>query len=143
VSRTARTVLIYLVVITVAIMAVNSFVNTATAPEQLSLDRLEELIDAGQVESVVIKEKSNIVVGELASGVLDGGATRFETPYPDRYEGELTTSLLSTVRDVEVDVEKASMWQVILGTFLPYVLIFGVFIFILMRLITKGTLTKV
>jgi len=134
VSRTARTVLIYLVVVTIAIMAVNSFVNTATAPEQLSLDRLEELIDAGQVESVVIKEKSNIVVGELASGVLDGGATRFETPYPDRYEGELTISLLSTVRDVEVDVEKASMWQVILGTFLPYVLIFGVFIFILMRM---------
>jgi len=134
VSRTARTVLIYLVVVTIAIMAVNSFVSTATAPEQLSLDRLEELIDAGQVESVVIKEKSNIVVGELASGVLDGGATRFETPYPDRYEGELTTSLLSTVRDVEVDVEKASLWQVILGTFLPYVLIFGVFIFILMRM---------
>jgi len=116
VSRTARTVLIYLVVVTIAIMAVNSFVSTATAPEQLSL------------------EKSNIVVGELASGVLDGGATRFETPYPDRYEGELTTSLLSTVRDVEVDVEKASLWQVILGTFLPYVLIFGVFIFILMRM---------
>ncbi|MCJ7725744.1 MAG: AAA family ATPase, partial [Acidimicrobiia bacterium] len=134
VSRTARTVLIYLVVITVAIMAVNSFVSTATAPEQLSLDRLESLMTAGQVESVVIKEKSNVVVGDLASGVLDGGATRFETPYPDDYEGELTGMLLRTVTDVQVDVEKASFWQVILGTFLPYALIFGVFIFILMRM---------
>ncbi|MFH2072571.1 MAG: AAA family ATPase, partial [Actinomycetota bacterium] len=133
-SRTARTVLIYLVVITVAIMAVNSFVSTATAPEQLSLDRLGSLMAAGQVESVVIKEKSNVVVGELVSGVLDGGATNFETPYPDDYEGELTARLLGTVADVQVDVEKASFWQVILGTFLPYALIFGVFIFILMRM---------
>jgi len=134
VSRTARTVLIYLVVITVAIMAIQSFVSAATAPEELSLDRLEKLVEGGQVESVVIKEKSNIVVGELASGVLDNGATKFETPYPDRYEAELTASLLSSVGSVEVDVESASLWQVILGTFLPYVLIFGVFIFILMRM---------
>ncbi|MBU1226663.1 MAG: ATP-dependent zinc metalloprotease FtsH [Actinobacteria bacterium] len=115
-------------------MAVNSFVSTATAPEQLSLDRLGSLMAAGQVESVVIKEKSNVVVGELVSGVLDGGATNFETPYPDDYEGELTARLLGTVADVQVDVEKASFWQVILGTFLPYALIFGVFIFILMRM---------
>ena len=134
VSRMARTVLIYLVVITVAIMAVNSFVGTATAPEEIPLDRLEELVAAGQVESVVIKEKSNVVEGVLASGVLDGGSTRFETTYPDQYEGELTSLLLGSVDDVDVDVENASFWQVLLGTFLPYVLIFGVFIFILMRM---------
>jgi cell division protease FtsH len=134
VSRTVRTVLIYLVVITVAIMVVNSFISSASAPERIGLDRLEELMEAGQVESVVIKEKSNLIQGDLTPGVLPGNAISFETSYTEGYEGDLTTALLEAVPDVEIDAENPSVFQWFLGTILPYVLIFGVFIFILLRL---------
>ncbi|MCB2224406.1 MAG: ATP-dependent zinc metalloprotease FtsH [Actinobacteria bacterium] len=134
VSRTARTILIYLVVVTVTVMAVNSFVSTATAPEEISLDQLEAFMEAGQVESVVVKEKSNVIEGEASPGALTGGGTRFQTSYTDGYEGELTAALLASVEEVDIDAENPSIWQVFLGSILPYLLIFGVFIFILLRM---------
>ena len=134
-SRTVRTVLIYLVVITVAIMAVNAFVSSATAPVDLTLDDLQNRISTGQVESVVIKQQSNVIEGTLVSGALAGGETSFVTPYPDGYEGDLTQLLLDVPGlQVEIDPENPSLLQWFLGTILPYILIFGVFIFILMQM---------
>jgi len=134
VSRTVRTILIYLVVITVAIMAVNAFVSSATAPTEITLDDLQGRIATGQVESVTIKQKSNVVVGELVRGALPGGETRFETSYPEGYEGDLTAMLLDAGVNVDTDSENPSILQWFLTTILPYVLIFGVFIFIIMQL---------
>ncbi len=133
-SRTVRTILIYLVVITVAIMAVNAFVSSATAPTEITLDDLQGRIATGQVESVTIKQKSNVVVGELVRGALPGGETRFETSYPEGYEGDLTAMLLDAGVNVDTDSENPSILQWFLTTILPYVLIFGVFIFIIMQL---------
>jgi cell division protease FtsH len=134
VSRTVRTILIYFVVITIAIMAVNAFVSSANAPTEISLDDLEVRITTGQVESVVIKQKSNAVVGELVRGALPGGDTHFETSYPEGYEGDLTAKLLEAGVNVETDSENPSLFQWFLTTILPYILIFGVFIFIIMQL---------
>ena len=64
-SRTVRTVLVYLLVVTVAIMLVNAFVSSATAPEEFTLDEFTNRVAAGEVESVVIKQKSNVVEGVL------------------------------------------------------------------------------
>ncbi len=133
-SRTVRTVLIYLVVITVAITAVNAFVSSATAPEKLGLDQLQGRIASGQVESVVIKQQSNVVEGELIPGALPGGQTSFTTNYPEGYEGDLTTLLLDNGIPIETDSENPSILQWFLSTILPYLLIFGVFIFILMQM---------
>jgi cell division protease FtsH len=132
VSRTVRTVLIYVIVIVVAVMAVNAFVSSATAPETLSLNELENRIAAGQVEAVTIKQKSNVVEGEVIDS--SGQTVRFQTSYPEGYEGDLTTQLVQAGIQVTVDAENPGLLQWFLGTILPYVLIFGVFIFILMQL---------
>ena len=58
-SRTARTVIVYAVVIAVVVMVVNSFVSSATEPEELTLNQLQEKIEADQVSEVTIKQKSN------------------------------------------------------------------------------------
>ena len=133
-SRTARTVLLYLVIITVAITAVNLFVSGTNAPQGIPLNQLEERISNGEVESVTIKQKSNIVEGEMVGGVLPGGETRFETSYTEGYEGDLTALLLDHGVEVETDSENPSLFQWFLSTILPYILIFGVFIFILMQM---------
>ena len=131
-SRTVRTVLIYLLVITVAIMLVNTFVSSATAPTDLTLDEFQDRVTSGQVESVVIKQKSNVVEGELVSGAP--GDRKFRTSFPEGYEGDLTTLLLANNVSVETDGESPSLFEWFLTTILPYILIFGIFIFILMQL---------
>ncbi|MFH1329480.1 MAG: ATP-dependent zinc metalloprotease FtsH [Actinomycetota bacterium] len=131
-SRTVRTVLIYLIVVVVAVMAVNAFVSSATAPDVLTLDELESRVTSGQVESVSLKQKSNVVQGTLLEA--SGQTTSFETSYPEGYEEAITTLLIGSGVEVEVDAENPGAMQWFLGTILPYVLIFGVFIFILMRM---------
>ncbi len=130
-NRTVRTMLIYLIVITVGVTLVNAFVNNATAPTEMSLDELQENVRAGRITSVVIKQKSNVVEGELTDG---SGTTTFETSFPEGYEGDLTALLLDNRVKVDTDSENPTLLQWFLGTILPYILIFGVFIFILLRL---------
>ena len=101
-NRTVRTVLVYAIVIVVAIMAVNAFVGSATAPEEITLNDLEDRIAAGQVESVVIKQKSNVIEGQMVSGVLAGGGTDFKTSYTEGYEGDLTSLLLANGIEAEM-----------------------------------------
>ena len=130
-SRTVRTMLIYLVVITVGVTIINSFVSTATAPGEMTLDALQENVRGGLITSVVIKQQSNVVTGEFNDGA---GTSSFETTFPEGYEGDLTALLLDSGVTVETDSENPTLLQWFLGTILPYILIFGVFIFILMRL---------
>ena len=130
-SRTVRTMLIYLVVITVGVTIINSFVSTATAPGEMTLDALQENVRGGLITSVVIKQQSNVVTGEFNDGA---GTSNFETTFPEGYEGDLTALLLDSGVTVETDSENPTLLQWFLGTILPYILIFGVFIFILMRL---------
>jgi len=131
-SRTVRTVLIYVIVILVAVMAVNAFVSSATAPETLSLDELQAELAAGRVESVVIKQESNVVEGDLTDD--SGQIARFQTSYSEGCEEQITQWCIDAGIAVEVDAENPGLLQWFLGTILPYVLIFGVFIFILMQM---------
>jgi cell division protease FtsH len=128
--------LVYLLVITVGVTLVNTFVTSASAPAELSLSELQNDVRGGRVESVVIKQQSNLVVGELKDGT---GTTTFETSFPEGYEGDLTALLLDNGVSVESDAENPTLLQWFLGTILPYILIFGVFIFILMQMQGGGS----
>jgi len=123
--------LVYLIVITVGVTIVNAFVSSATAPTEMSLDQLQANVRGGLVTSVVIKQQSNVVEGELSDG---SETSSFETNFPEGYEGDLTTLLLDNGVSVDTDAENPTLLQWFLGTILPYILIFGVFIFILMQL---------
>jgi len=127
VSRTARSVIIYVLVASAVFWTVNSFVLSPTAPKDWRLDEFETSVASGAVESVTIRQESNVVEGTTYEG------ENFKTSYPDGYEEALTALLVGSGVDVKVDAENPSALEWILG-FLPYVLIFGVFIFLLMRL---------
>jgi len=131
VSRTVRTMLVYLIVITVGVTLVNTLLSTATASTDLSLDQLQANVRGGLITSVVIKQESNVVEGELSG---PSGTSNFETAFPEGYEGDLTALLLDNGVTVQTDSENPTLLQWFLGTILPYILIFGVFIFIIMRL---------
>ncbi|MDP2624251.1 MAG: ATP-dependent zinc metalloprotease FtsH [Actinomycetota bacterium] len=129
-SKTVRTVLVYLVVVTVAIMLVNTFVTSAVAPAELTLDEFQTQLASGDMASVTIKQKSNIIVGSYTE---DAGGGRFETTFPDGYEGDLTKLILENGVRLEIESENPGIWQWFLAI-MPYILIFGVFIFILMQM---------
>ncbi|MEE9206280.1 MAG: ATP-dependent zinc metalloprotease FtsH, partial [Acidimicrobiia bacterium] len=115
----------------VGVTIVNAFLSTATAPTELSLDQLQANVRGGLITTVVIKQKSNVVEGEISG---PSGTSGFETTFPEGYEGDLTALLLDNGVTVTTDSENPTLLQWFLGTILPYILIFGVFIFIIMRL---------
>jgi cell division protease FtsH len=128
--------LVYLIVITVGVMLVNTFVSSTTAPDEITLDELQENVRSGRITVVVLKQKSNMVEGELTDG---SGTAKFETTFPEGYEGDLTTLLLDNGVSVEIDSENPTLFEWFVGTILPYVLIFGIFIFILMQMQGGGS----
>jgi cell division protease FtsH len=133
VSRTARTILVYLAIIFVAVMAVNLFVSQSGAETtEFTLGEFSESLAAGEIDSpVLMKEKSNEVSGTYQA---TGGETEFVLRYPGETEAELTETITSADVDITVDAENPTLFEWFLGNVLPYLLLFGLFIFIMFQL---------
>ena len=131
-NRTARTILVYLAVIFVVVMGFQLIFNEATQPAELSLNDFTRELEAGHVEDdLVLKDRSN----ELAGTIDDGGEPyQFIMRYPAEYSPEMTTQLQESGVEFTVDAENPSLFQWFLTTILPYILIFGIFIFIIMQM---------
>jgi len=135
VNRNVRTVLVYLVVGFLVLLAVQTFLDGSSPPAEMTLNEFFDEVDAGNVEQVKLLDKSQQVVGELVAGQdLPDGATEFTVSYPKEYEGTLTERLLAADVTVIPDSENPSLFQWFLGTIFPYLLIFGIFIFIIMQM---------
>ncbi len=134
-NRNVRTILVYMTVGFLVLMAVNFFLDGATQPNELTLNEFIDQVEAGNVAEVTLLEKSEQLEGQLEeSAVIGGGTPEFIVGYPNEYEGTLTEMLLANDIEVNSDPENPSLFQWFLGTIFPYLLIFGVFIFILMQM---------
>ncbi|MDP9387224.1 MAG: ATP-dependent zinc metalloprotease FtsH [Actinomycetota bacterium] len=108
----------------VVLVAVGTLLGGGDERTKLRLSRLQELAADGQVKSAEI-------VGEgKVRGELDDGR-KYETKFPAEYADELTSRLLAA--DVEVDSKDGgqSVWVAVLINFLPIVLLFAGFLFII------------
>ena len=134
-SRTARTIFVYIAVLLLVVMAIQLFVGDPSAPKELRLEEFEAQLEAGEIANVVVKEKSNLLEGEFTdAGVPSSGELTFRVGYPGEYEDELTQQILDVDVELESDSENPSaIMQFLLGIF-PYILLFGIFIFIMMQL---------
>ena len=106
--------------------------NEATAPTELNLNEFTSQLESGNVgEDLVLRDRSN----ELAGTIDDGGDSyEFIVRYPAEYSPEMTAQLQESGVAFTVDAENPSLIQWFLTTILPYVLIFGIFIFIIMQM---------
>jgi len=138
VNRTARAMLIYVAFGFAALLLVNSLVAGSEEPVELTLGEFEEALAQGEVQSVLMKEKSHEILGEfVADASLPEEATdnSFKLSYPGEYEGDLTRAILQAdVPEFDTDAENPSGFQWFLGTIFPYLLIFGIFIFFIMQM---------
>jgi cell division protease FtsH len=135
VSRTARTIVVYLIVALLVVMAVNVFVGDEGEPADLTLNEFQARLESGQIDSVTMKQQSDELEGEfVAPAAGPNGETDYTVAYPNEYEGTLTQQILDAgVDDFSIDPEKTSLLQYFFS-FLPYLLLFGVFIFIMLQL---------
>jgi cell division protease FtsH len=132
VNRTARTILVYLAVIFIVVMGFQLVFNQATQPEELTLTEFEQQLAAGNVDDeIVLKDKSN----ELTGTITEGNKTvEFIVRYPGDYAETLTTELQDAGVPFIVDAENPTLFEWFLTAILPYLLIFGLFIFIIMQM---------
>ena len=129
-SRTVRNFLIYLAVIVVLAIVVQSIMSGANAPAEVKYTELLNQIDNGNVEDVTILAESNVAEGTFKQAV--DGELEFRTPYPDESEADLDKRLQEAGIEFDFDQEGTTILELLIGL-LPWILIFGFMIFVIMQ----------
>ncbi|MDE0138332.1 MAG: ATP-dependent zinc metalloprotease FtsH [bacterium] len=115
------------------------FLDQAAESGEIDLTVFEQVVEDGSVAEATILERSNAIEGMLAPGTLVPDVpTEFRVLYPAEYEGALTELLLSNDVKVIIDPEPPGFWGLIVG-FLPWLLIFGFMIFVIMQMQSGGS----
>ena len=133
-NRTARTVVVYLIVALLVVMAVNVFMGDAGEPTDLTLNEFQDRLSGGDIATVTMKQKSDSLSGDFHEALTIEEENGFRVAYPNEYEGDLTQQILDAgVEDFTIDAENATLLDSLLG-FLPFILILGIFIFFMTQL---------
>ncbi len=135
-NRTARTILVYMIVAILVMMAVNVFLQGANEPEELGITEFQAKLLAGDVASLEMKTRSDEILGVFTDdAVVEGANSEFRTVYPAEFEDELTTLIDEAgIEEFIVNAENPSALSWFFTSIFPYLLIFGVFIFFLSQM---------
>jgi cell division protease FtsH len=103
----------------------------------VTLDELEVLVAEDRLVEAEIRVDADLVVGTFVPDAAGGEPVSFETPYPDGFEGELTTLLLGSSATTTVVRTGTPLLSLLIG-FLPLLLIGAVAIFFISRMSRSG-----
>src|SRR2546427_163604 len=125
-NRIFRSAAFYVVVALVLLVVASNLLKSGAKTERLSLSDFESRLAAGQVRSAEILDKDNELKGELKND------KKYKVSYPAQYSDELTKELQDH-KDVEtkVDPQKQNVWVSALFSFLPFVLLIVVFLWVM------------
>ncbi len=133
-NRTARTLLVYGLVVFLLIIFGQRLFSTAVAPPELSLDQFQTQLSEGNLEKVTLREKSLVIEGTLREPIpATEGAVEFITNYPSEFEGQLTEDLLANDVDFVIDPEPPTLLDFLIS-FLPWLFLLGFMVFIVMQM---------
>ena len=126
-----RSVVFYLLVILIAISAIDYFQTRETTSQEIDYTSFLQQVDKGEVSKVTMER--NIIHGTLKSGA-DFMTVTPDTPYQD-------PNLLKTLQDKKVDIRaerpaEAPWWSTMFTSLLPIILLVGVWFFIMQQ--TQG-----
>src|SRR5579859_4897589 len=112
------------------LLAINVF-RGGSHVEKLSLNAFTQDIADGKIASATLHDSDSKVTGRLTAA-NGGQGDRYQVTYPERYAPQLTQQLIDhKVPHVTATHTKGSIWLSLLLNFLPIVLLFGGFLFIL------------
>ncbi|MDP9070648.1 MAG: ATP-dependent zinc metalloprotease FtsH [Actinomycetota bacterium] len=121
--KVLRSPVFWVVVALVALAVASTFLSGGGKPHKLRLSQFQALVADGKVRSAQVVGEDK-VKGELADG------TDYEAKFPAEYADELTARLLDARVEVDSKEAKENIWLSLLVNFLPIVLLFGGFLFI-------------
>jgi cell division protease FtsH len=105
-------------------------------PTELRLDEFTDRLADGEVATATVLNQQSTVVGELADG------TEYRTVFPSDYGEQLTEQLLAEGVEAGADNEDGYTLADVLFTFLPTLLIVGVFVWFVTRMMGGGRAMK-
>jgi cell division protease FtsH len=127
VKRIPRHALVYLVLGLAVIFLGSQLLRGGSEREDLDLSTFREAVAEGEVATATIKDRDNVVEGELRDDV------EYKVTFPAEFADELVEELGEADPSIEVttDRQSESMWTSLLFSLLPMVLLIGVFILVL------------
>mgnify|MGYP001459906179 CR=1 FL=1 len=126
-KRPSRNAIVYVLVGAIALFVASQWLGSGDEPTELTLSEFREHVAEGEVATATIKDRSNKITGELRTDEED------EVAYPQEFADELAAELgdAEPPIDVEVDQQEQSLWATLLINLLPFVLLIGVFLFVM------------
>jgi len=116
----------WVVLVLVVMLLVAGSLRGGSPRQSLTLDRFYAQLSAGKVRTAEILDRDHELKGELANG------TKYKVTYPERYAEKLTTDVLAAENvNVKTDKQNDPVWWAVLQTFLPFILLIGVFLFVM------------
>jgi cell division protease FtsH len=116
----------WVVLVVVVMLLVAGSLRGGAERQSLTLDRFYAQLSAGKVRTAEILDRDHEVKGELTSG------TKYKVNFPERYAEKLTADVLASDNvDVKTDKQNDPVWWAVLQTFLPFILLIGVFLFVM------------
>lgn len=126
-SNVFRKALFYFLILAVVVWGGATFLSRGGQTKQLLYNEFVASLEAGEVKSVKAFRSNQRVEGELAD------RTRYRSEFlsPEKLE-----ELMSEHRDIryEIDNQGQSVWLSLLVNFLPFLLIIGIFFFIMQQM---------
>jgi cell division protease FtsH len=130
-KKVPRSAGFYIVIALLALLVASQMLNRGEATKKLAFSEFTGLIDKNQVKNVRINVRSNTVSGELVKAVKEGEPTKFNLSYPQGYEEKLTQQLLERKVKTDTNAEQPNVWLSILFQFLPIIVLFGLFMWLM------------
>lgn len=125
--RVLRSAGFYFLIIILAIFFATQYLNKPVKTQTLTLSDFLSKVKQKQVSQVEIYDRDQRIEGQLKNG------TKFEVSYPTNYPKVFETLDQNNVK-TDVQAQKDSIWVSLLGTLLPFVLIFGLWIFMFQQM---------
>ena len=113
----------YLVLVILIFFIANTYLNTAEKPKDVRFDQFVEDVRDGKVKQVIIKDRSHTIEGETKAGV------KFQASFPENYD--VSALLLKNEVRTDIDRESSLDWLGVVFSFLPFILIFVLWMFML------------
>ncbi len=121
----------YILIALIALLTASQLLNKGTPAKKLAFSQFTQLIQKNQIKEAKINVRSNTISGELSKPLKEGEPTKFTISYPGEYEDELTTALLDKGVKVDTNAERENVWLAILFQFLPIIVLFGLFMWLM------------
>ncbi len=124
-KKLQRSPFLYLLVGLVALIVVLKVFNGDPDRRQLEYSEFQDALASDSVKTAKLLDRDHIIEGTLTDG------ERYEVTIPAEAADEVTDDIERAGVDYEVDNQKGSLWTSILLQFLPFVIVLGLFFFLI------------